>query len=299
MVCLYSESYKKYYYAPWLSMPTCVVIFSIIGVILVPFFIQFGKINFWGEPDSYYEQPVVSTTDHYILILKNGGNVEEYSSLPNLQSDETRTVSFISSALDTTFDGKNDKITCEMTLGSPGEFDYIRIMIFLNYEIKKEIHQKFWVMASIELGPIKDNVAEITTVGNLVLHQNKPFDYPEASTTTELEDKYFGTSSEQREAYKIFDDFSFNRPQVAKYDIYKETYTQTGDNLKITAEIHIPTQQKILYRRPAYINLKFRWIEYLALFIPVVFITYSIISFMFRYQLVECSVISSIPKAMN
>jgi hypothetical protein len=103
-----------------------------------------------------------------------------------------------------------------------------------------------------------------------------------------------------RENDEIFKDFSFNRPQVAKYDIYKEEFlTGNSEQLEFNIEINIPTQQKIIYRRPAYINLKFRWIEYLALFIPVVFIVYSIISFMFRYQLVECSVISSIPKAMN
>ena len=285
MVCLYSESYKKYYYAPWLSMPTCVVIFSIIGVILVPFFIQFGKINFWGEADSYYEQPIVSQTDHYIIdgIYESENEIELLSA------------GYVAS---TSFDGKTDKIIFKGTLEKKEskQLDYLRIMCFLNYEIKKEIKKKFLVMALVELNSIK-NVKEIDIKGNLLLSHNEPFEYPEASTTQELKDTYFDIV---RDEEQIFKDFSFNRPQVAKYDIYKEEFhTGNSGQLEFNIEINIPTQQKIIYRRPAYINLKFRWIEYLALFIPVAFIVYSIISFMFRYQLVECSVISSIPKAMN
>ena len=289
MVCLYSESYKKYYYAPWLSMPTCVVIFSIIGVILVPFFIQFGKINFWGEADSYYEQPIVSQTHHYIIDgITESGNEIEQSSVKN--------PGYVAS---TSFDGKIDKITFKGTLNTDGinQLGYLRIMCFLNYEIKKEIKKKFLVMALVELSSIK-HVGTIDIKGNLLLSYNKPFDYPEASTTKELQDTY---DISWEDPTKVFEDFSFNRPQVAKYDIYKEEFQKviTDNQLEFNIEINIPTQQKIIYRRPAYINLKFRWIEYLALFIPVVFIVYSIISFMFRYQLVECSVISSIPKAMN
>lgn len=301
MVCLYSESYKKYYYAPWLSMPTCVVIFSIIGVILVPFFIQFGKINFWGETDSYYERPIVSSTPYYIIDGITVSGLEKCYSSVNKES-ECNTLE------EPIFEPESDKISFRGNLDET-EFSYLRILYFLNYEIKKEIKKKFLVMTSVELGSIK-NVNEINIKGNLLLSHNEPFEYPEASTTKELKDTYFDMFRENDE---IFKDFSFNRPQVAKYDIYKEEFIKNKKNpsessreegkennpLKFKIEINIPTQQKIIYRRPAYINLKFRWIEYLALFIPVVFIVYSIISFMFRYQLVECSVISSIPKAMN
>lgn len=43
MVCLFKESYKKYYYAPWLSVPSCITVISVIVLLLLPFFTAFSK----------------------------------------------------------------------------------------------------------------------------------------------------------------------------------------------------------------------------------------------------------------
>lgn len=46
-------------------------------------------------------------------------------------------------------------------------------------------------------------------------------------------------------------------------------------------------------------SLKFNWIQYLALFIPASIIVFSFLSFIFKYHLFPCAVMSDIPKVIN
>ncbi len=43
------------------------------------------------------------------------------------------------------------------------------------------------------------------------------------------------------------------------------------------------------------LTLKLAWIQYLAILVPVVFIEYLILSFIYKYQIFEASVMSDLP----
>lgn len=43
------------------------------------------------------------------------------------------------------------------------------------------------------------------------------------------------------------------------------------------------------------LTLKMAWIQYISIFIPVVIIEYLILSFVFKYQIFETSVMSDLP----
>ena len=73
--------------------------------------------------------------------------------------------------------------------------------------------------------------------------------------------------------------------------------------LKATTEqevinIMLPKYQEVIYAQPPYINLKFKWIQYLALLLPTLIIINYFIGFAFQNKIFDCSVLSNIPKAM-
>ena len=91
MVSVFSESYKRYYYAPWLSFPTCVTITCFIIGILLPFFAQFYNDNFWNPIDTFYEHPVIQNKNEFIIYGLTSS--ESFFSLSNIDSIDLKSSS--------------------------------------------------------------------------------------------------------------------------------------------------------------------------------------------------------------
>ena len=127
MVCVFSESYNRLYYAPLLSFPTCMTITSLIFLILLPFFTQFSNDNFWNPIDTYYEQPIVKNRDQYIIYGLNSEMKSFTISSISTMNKGDGTISNVGiTPSDDNGDGIDDKITFRAVSTADAKFSVWR-----------------------------------------------------------------------------------------------------------------------------------------------------------------------------
>lgn len=70
------------------------------------------------------------------------------------------------------------------------------------------------------------------------------------------------------------------------FDSESFTYPGYGANsIRITTSIHIPEMQEVKYTPGVLENLKFTWIQYLSLFLPIIYATREILRFAFTHKI--------------
>jgi hypothetical protein len=74
--------------------------------------------------------------------------------------------------------------------------------------------------------------------------------------------------------------------ETLSFDSESFTYPGYGANsIRVTTSIHIPEMQEVLYTPGVLENLKFSWIQYLSLFLPIIFVTRELLRFAFRHKI--------------
>lgn len=294
MVCVFSESYNRLYYGPWLSFPTCMTITSIIVAILLPFFTQFSNDNFWNPIDIYYEQPIVKNRDQFIIYGFDSDNSFTISSISKLTKGNASISNLGITSTDDDGDGINDKITFTGTIKGVSDVTNLKILLFFDYILETETKIQFQTMcyADIMNG---QNLGNIKTKGSLILKQKEPFTITPFLNTSEAYDYFTKGSQIYPTLDDIYNEFTINKPMTTKYDYVSYISTGiTGAEIDLSIEIDIPKFQEIIYKQPPYINLKFKWIQYLSIFIPTALIIHYFLGFAFRNKIFNCSVMNNI-----
>jgi len=62
----------------------------------------------------------------------------------------------------------------------------------------------------------------------------------------------------------------------------------------ITLYITVPKSQQVKYIPGVLQTLKYAWVQYIAIFIPLLYVYWAFIGFMFKYQVLETSITSDI-----
>lgn len=295
MVSVFSESYKRYYYAPWLSFPTCVTITCFIIGILLPFFAQFYNDNFWNPIDTFYEHPVIQNKNEFIIY---GSTKEKSFTLSNFDKINTD-ASLLSASNFVLVDDDNDnivdKVTFTATINEESALQNIKVLLFFDYFLQEKTQIQFQSMCYVDISP--NGGTDIKTKGTLMLKQKEPLKVRPFIDFEEGKD-YFTTGKVLVPSFDdIYDEFTIKRKMSTKYE-YTSNVKNIGAPINIQIEIEIPKYQEVIYAQPPYINLKFKWIQYLALLIPTLLVINYFISFAFENKIFDCSVLSSIPKAM-
>ena len=130
MVSVFSESYKRYYYAPWLSFPTCVTITCFIIGILLPFFAQFYNDNFWNPIDTFYEHPVIQNKNEFIIYGLTSESFFSLSNFDRMTSDSSLLISSNFQLIDDDNDNIVDKITFTATINEESFLQNIKILLY-------------------------------------------------------------------------------------------------------------------------------------------------------------------------
>ena len=124
--------------------------------------------------------------------------------------------------------------------------------------------------------------------GNLNLKQKSPID-----RTTFYNEFYYENvldSDNYKEKINFYDiqNEYYSRNFSTFYDY--ETFIEPMKNpnvVKLDIDINVPSFQKILYKTPLFTKIKFFWVQYAAVFIPVGCIMYFIMQFVFRNHIVN------------
>ena len=161
----------------------------------------------------------------------------------------------------------------------------IRLIFLFKYEFKVNIVGKMDTAAFIDIDtPLGASYIKVN--GNLNLKQKSPID-----RTTFYDEIYyeniFNNSNEKINFYEAQSEY-YSRNFSTYYDY--ETYIEPLRNpriVKMDIDINVPGFQKILFTTPLFTKIKFFWVQYLAVFIPIGCIMYFIMQFVFRNHIVS------------
>ena len=162
----------------------------------------------------------------------------------------------------------------------------IKLVFLFKYEFKINIFGRMYTVAMADIDtPLGASYIQLD--GDLNLKQKAPID-----RTTFYNDKYYENIFENnRERYFSFNEIAneyYKRNFSTIYDY--DTYIMPMKNPKIVrieVNINVPSFQKVLYLTPLFTKIKFFWIQYAAVLIPVAGIFYFILQFVFRNHIVD------------
>ena len=323
MVCLYRETYNAYYYAPFCSIPFLITLVSFLVLILLPFFLQFSTIeeNFWYTPTNFYEHPVIRYNDEYaisIIAQKIGKNNEReyvffyetsYQKINEFYEstyDPENQISINSISVtkeevnnDDVIDSLNVKINIHLT-----DEEYIitdiKIMLFFDYILQTNAKYQFQTMCYLDAFS-SNGISQFLSSGRLKLKQKIPFRMTEFYNMTYSTNYFHKWGILKSDFYTIYNNFTFGRDYSTKFEYtYKNIIPSNSDkDVYVNSIIEIPSYQQIIVGMPSYMNLKFKWIKYLAAFIPTYLIIWYYLNFFFKNRIANVSVQGDLPKTIN
>lgn len=60
--------------------------------------------------------------------------------------------------------------------------------------------------------------------------------------------------------------------------------------------VNIPSFEEYTVVVPSFTQVKFAWIQYLAMFLPIAFVCYVIMIYIFTNRIFQCTTVSDLPK---
>jgi len=196
--------------------------------------------------------------------------------------------------IDTDLDGKNDVIQAKIQFfADTTSLTNMQLFLFFNYGFRTVVSLQMQDFVRIDL--------------------TAPSGISKAYITGTLNFKQIGPIQSSIVARKIYNQSIFEDP-TQNYDIMSIVSTQFNrneslycdcDNIvvpgslsnstEIVVTFNIPPSQQILYYPTLLENLKFAWVQYIALFIPIFFIIHSVLQFAFRNKIFSTQEINNLP----
>ena len=319
MVCLYRETYNAYYYAPFCSIPFLITLVSFLVLILLPFFLQFSTIeeNFWYTPTNFYEHPVIRYNDEYAISIIAQNTDDDYvffyeTSYQKINEfyentyDPDNEISINSISVtkeevnnDDVIDSLNVKINIHLAEDIKKITD-IKIMLFFDYILQTNAKYQFQTMCYLDAFS-SNGISQFLSSGRLKLKQKIPFRMTEFYNMTYSTNYFHKWGILKSDFYTIYNNFTFGRDYSTKFEYtYKNIIPSNSDkDVYVNSIIEIPSYQQIIVGMPSYMNLKFKWIKYLAAFIPTYLIIWNYLNFFFKNRIANVSVQGDLPKTIN
>ena len=323
MPLVFLSPFKKTYSSEIFSLTTIIGLSLLLAAIILPFFAAYSTEYFWQRIKEYTEQPSVEYYNHYMAYItkKSTTTPTTYNTYFDSFNDNLNTnfqsicgqtqnnncarlnnVYLTSSSIDVDGDGIKDKLILKYDISDTNVFQDasdldIKLLFFIKYGLSKKVKLLMTPMIYVDI-PIPSNPSgkEIILNGDLELNQKSPI-----ISTTISNQKYFKE-----------DPFEINYNKASYYDLlyyynkYKKyNYTinynyekieknSNSNNLVITIEMNIPKMQNILYYQSVYDALKYAWMQYFYIFLPVYLILYIIFKFIIQNNIFYASMKSDL-----
>ena len=317
MVCLYRETYNAYYYASFCSIAFLITLVSYLVLILLPFFLQFSTTgeNFWYTPTIFYEHPVIRYNDEYAIMInfKEDNNYfslyeTSYSEINKFynSSYSNKNVSINSISVtkeeinnDDVIDSLNLKINIHIS-DTKYTITDIKIMLFFDYIIQSNAKYQFQTMCYLD-GSSSNGISQFISSGRLQLKQKIPFKMTDFFNMTYSTNYFMKWGVLKSDFYTIYNNFTNGRDYSTKFEYYYKNIipSDKDQDIYVNSIIEIPSYQQIIVGMPSYMNLKFKWIKYLAAFIPTYIIIWHYLNFFFKNRIANFSVQGDLPKTIN
>jgi hypothetical protein len=302
-----------------LSNPFLISLVSFLVLILLPFFLQFSTIeeNFWYTPTNFYEHPVIRYNDEYaISIIAQNTDDDTYvffyetsyqkinEFYENTYDQDKISINSISVTKeevnnDDVIDSLNVKINIHLTDNNYMITD-IKIMLFFDYILQTNAKYQFQTMCYLDAFS-SNGISQFLSSGRLKLKQKIPFRMTEFYNMTYSTNYFHKWGILKSDFYTIYNNFTFGRDYSTKFEYtYKNIIPSNSDkDVYVNSIIEIPSYQQIIVGMPSYMNLKFKWIKYLAAFIPTYIIIWNYLNFFFKNRIGNVIIQGDLPKTIN
>ena len=250
-------------------------------------------LDSWNETSYYYEQPSVEFEDQLIIYKTENNQDKFFSSILRVNEqnydrlfDNIPLIKY--SFYDDNNDGLKDRFSFKMTFfpNNVKNIKNIKLVFLFKYEVRTNVVGRMNTVAMVDIDtPL--GASYIKVDGSLNLMQRSPMD----RTTFYNEYYYRNIFNNTNGEYLTFDQIAneyYSRNFSTYYDY--DTYIIPMKNpkvVKIEVNINIPSFQKILFSTPLFTKIKFFWLQYFSILIPIGALFYFIVQFVFRNHIVD------------
>ena len=307
MPLVFVTPYKKTYSSEFCSLSTLIGFVFLVLAILIPLFAAFSSEDFWLRLKEYLEQPKIDFTNDYILyvstfdsnnnpintffdssnktlndMINKIGNYNLNSNL-NLISRENK-ASISKYSYDDDNDGINDRLIIryetnkEEIITNNNNID-VKLIFFVNYRLTKEVKLLMTPMIYVDI-PIINGAKEINLSGDLELVQKSPI--VSTTVTSQIYNKKKPLTVDEKlnsplDLLNIYNEYK-NMNYTLKYN-YEKIEKRSNNKLIINIEMNIPKLQRVFYIQSVFEAIKYAWMQYFYIFLPIYIILYIIYKF--------------------
>ena len=305
MPLVFITPYKKTYSSEFCSLSTLIGFIFLILAIFIPLFAAFSSEDFWLRLKEYLEQPKVEFSNDYMLYVSifNNDNLNPIatyfdsseSRLNNMftqiisnnmnngiiSQDESATITKYT--YDDDNDGINDRLIIRYETNNNNDIisnkkDF-KLLFFLKYRLTKQVKLLMTPMIYIDI-PISPGGKEINLNGDIELVQKSPI--VSTTITSQIYNKEKPLNVDEN-LYSPFDMLNlYNEYKELNYTLkynYEKVEKSAQGKLIINIEMNIPKLQRVFYIQSVFEAIKYAWMQYFYIFLPIYIILYSIYKF--------------------
>ena len=305
MPLVFITPYKKTYSSEFCSLSTLIGFIFLILAIFIPLFAAFSSEDFWLRLKEYLEQPKVEFSNDYMLYVSifNNDNLNPIatyfdsseSRLNNMlgqingnninsniiSQDENATITKYT--YDDDNDGINDRLIIRYETNNNNDIisnkkDF-KLLFFLKYRLTKQVKLLMAPMIYIDI-PISSGGKEINLNGDIELVQKSPI--VSTTITSQIYNKEKPLNVDEN-LYSPFDMLNlYNEYKELNYTLkynYEKVEKSAQGKLIINIEMNIPKLQRVFYIQSVFEAIKYAWMQYFYIFLPIYIILYSIYKF--------------------
>eukprot|EP00038_Savillea_parva_P021550 m.35296 g.35296 ORF g.35296 m.35296 type:complete len:314 (-) comp5266_c0_seq1:103-1044(-) len=292
---VHSEPLRYSYHAPIISFAMFVQLFIFGLLVTLPFIIAYATAGMWVYSRCYYQQPTVLFKHEIYLSVQGSASFSQlvWSTSPaynKIVQEQLRVPTVRSYEEDANNDGVNDwlQLEIELPLTDSESINELSIALMFDYQLHFFSDITMETMAYYQFTG-SGSGSSLSTDGDLVMTQSDPLPWRGARTVynTPVVDR----TSVHASAYDfaIVNQQYMNRNETTTYEHVLPTWkSDRGAGQPFTLSMRVRYRpQEICYRPGFWQEVKFGWIQYVAILIPLLFLARYFRWFIFGNQLVE------------
>jgi len=317
MPLVFLSPYKKAYSSEIVSLSTLLGLVVLLTAILIPLFAAFATEDFWLRLKEYTEQPLVDYTGKFMIYITKYNNNDiktTFHSSNNELNDEFTTIctgtninscesetnpSPTTSSSDFDGDEIKDKINIKYEIDvSNDDTKYdVKLLFFLKYGLTKKVKLIMTPMIYLDI-PILDakKVSEIKLSGNLELIQKSPIHSTTITSQIYYKKNPFGEKKPYFDLLHYYNEYkSYNYTVKYNYEKIETSESESNNNkISINIDMYIPKLQEVLYYQSVFEAIKYAWMQYFYIFLPIYFVLYILFKFIIQNNIFYSNVKSDL-----
>ncbi|KAM3143661.1 hypothetical protein pb186bvf_004157 [Paramecium bursaria] len=285
------ESFDTVYCGKLLRIPHLIQIFIYIGIIILPFVIVFATPNFWIIVAREEHQIDIRYKGNYILLITNN-NTQQYQS--NILDIDTQNFVMSISSFQDDFNSDSllDTLEVNMSVYVKSELITQVIVILPVYCSVPALNFNFTSLIYLQY---QDTglVGGLNVIGRLTLKQEEPIPYTSNSNDIPVQTMNYEYYSNEVPYEKMIRQNYLSPYRLEQDHIISRTRANL-DRLDINIYYQFDQGQSLHKWVNILATVKLAWLQYMSIFILAFIFGREILTFLFRFRIVESTQKSNI-----